>query len=90
VLHFFAAIDHGNWTAAWALGGDNLYPNRGALAAGYADVTGQNITVVSASGDTVVARVQTTSSWGSPTVQTQQFVVQHGAIVARGPAGFRY
>jgi hypothetical protein len=90
VLNYFAAIDRGNWAAAWALGGDNLYPNRGALVAGYADVTGQNVTVVSASGDTVVARVQTTNGWGLPAVHTQQFVVQHGAIVARGPAGFRY
>jgi hypothetical protein len=90
VLHYFAAIDRGNWSAAWVLGGDNLYPNRGALVAGNADVTGQNVTVVSASGDTVVARVQTTNSWGWPAVNTQQYVVQHGVIVARGPAGFRY
>jgi hypothetical protein len=90
VLHYFAAIDQGNWAAAWALGGNNLYPNRAALVAGYADETGQNVTVVSASGDTVVTRVHTTNSWGSPAVDTQQFVVQHGVIVARGPAGFRY
>jgi hypothetical protein len=89
VLRFFAAVDQGNWAAAWALGGDNLYPNRAALQAGYAGATGQNVTVVSASGDTVVTRVQTTNSWGFPMAQTQQFVVQHGAIVARGPAGFR-
>jgi Protein kinase domain len=90
VLDFFAAVDQGNWAAAWALGGDNLYPNRAALVAGYAGQTGENVTVVSASGDTVVARVQTTSSWGLPEAHTQQFVVQHGVIVARGPAGFRY
>jgi eukaryotic-like serine/threonine-protein kinase len=90
VLHYFAAIDQGNWAAAWALGGNNLYPNRAALVAGYADETGQNVTVVSASGDTVVARVHTTNSWGSPAVDTQQFVVQRGVIVARGPAGIRY
>ncbi len=89
VLNFFAAVDHGNWAAAWALGGDNLYPNRAALVAGYADATGQNVSVVSASGDTVVARVQTTNSWGFPAVHTQQFVVQNGAIVARRSAGFR-
>jgi serine/threonine kinase PknH len=90
VLDFFAAVDQGNWAAAWALGGDNLYPNRAALVAGYADETGENVTVVSASGDTVIARVQTTSSWGLPEAHTQQFVVRHGVIVARGPAGFRY
>jgi Protein kinase domain len=90
VLHYFAAVDHGNWAAAWALGGDNLYPNRAAMVAGYADQTGQNVTVVSASGDTVVARVQTTSGWGLPEAHTQQFVVKHSVIVARGPAGFRY
>jgi Protein kinase domain len=90
VLDFFAAVDQGNWAAAWALGGDNLYPNRAALVAGYAHQTGENVTVVSASGDTVVAWVQTTSSWGLPEAHTQQFVVQHGVIVARGPAGFRY
>jgi hypothetical protein len=89
VLDFFAAIDHGNWAAAWALGGDNLYPNQAALVAGYAGVTGQHVTVVSASGDTVVARVQTTNTWGFPAVHTQQFVVQNDAIVARRPAGFR-
>jgi Protein kinase domain len=90
VLRFFAAVDHGNWSAAWALGGDNLYPNRAALAAGYADVTGQNVTVVRANGDTVVARVQSTNTWGFPATLTQQFVVQNGAIVARGHAGFRW
>jgi eukaryotic-like serine/threonine-protein kinase len=90
VLNYFAAIDQGNWATAWALGGNNLYPNRAAFVAGYAGVTGQNVTVVSASGDTVVARVHSTNSWGSPAVDTQQFVVQHGVIVARGPAGFRY
>jgi len=90
VLRFFAAVDHGNWSAAWALGGDNLYPNRAALAAGYANTTGQNVTVVRASGDTVVARVQTTNTWGLPATHTQQFVVQNGAIVARGQAGFHW
>jgi hypothetical protein len=88
VLRFFAAVDQGNWAEAWALGGDNLYPNRTALQAGYADVAGENVTVVSASGDTVIARVQTTNVWGSPVAHMQQFVVQHGAIVARGRAGF--
>jgi hypothetical protein len=90
VLRFFAAVDRGNWSAAWALGGDNLYPNQAALAAGYANATGQNVTVVRANGDTVVARVQTTNTWGSPATRTQQFVVQNGAIVARGQAGFRW
>jgi hypothetical protein len=90
VLDFFAAIDQGNWSAAWSLGGYNLYPNRAAMASGYANVTGQNTSVVSANGDYVVARFQTANSWGSPEMQMQQFVVQHSVIVASGPVGFRW
>jgi eukaryotic-like serine/threonine-protein kinase len=89
VLAYFTAINNGDWQAAWALGGDNLYPSLTALVSGNADVSHQDVTIVSSSGDTVVARVATIRIMGFAAAQTQTFVVENGAIVSRahGPFG---
>jgi hypothetical protein len=86
VIDYFAAINAQNWTLAWALGGDNLYSSLTALVADYVGVTHEDVTVLSRSGDTVVADVRTTRLIGTAVTRAQAFVVQHGVIVSRGPA----
>jgi eukaryotic-like serine/threonine-protein kinase len=86
VLAYFAAINAHNLPAAWALGGDNLYPTQGALVNAYQDISHVSVNVLGVRSQTVLVRIRGTSSTGAalPTL-TQEFTVEDGAIVL-GPS----
>jgi hypothetical protein len=85
VLAYFGAINHQNWAAAWALGGDNLYSSMAGLIADYAGVTNEDVAILGVTGDAVTARIRTTLTTGVVVVHTPTFIVQYGMITARVP-----
>ncbi len=86
VLGYFNAINYRRLQIAWALGGDNLYPSTNVLIASYADMSHLDVTILTVSGDVVIARIRTIDVSGAVLVQTQEFLVRNGAIVASRPA----
>jgi hypothetical protein len=83
VLDYFAAINNGNWNTAWALGGKNLYSSESAMEAAFSYISSVTATIVSVSGDSVVASVKkVTPAAAVPSVTRETFVVVDGVIIS--------
>ncbi|MFK8910929.1 hypothetical protein [Streptomyces sp. YS-3] len=80
VTTYYAALNSGDYTTAWAFGGKNLSPSYTEYVAGFSDTRRTGVTVLSATGDTV--RVDITSSLTDGTRQTYSgtYTVHDGVI----------
>jgi len=87
VLNYITAINDHDWSAAWALGGDNLYPTMAAMQVTYANVISVTATIKSVTGDSVVASVQRVMRSGPSAIVTQNetFQIVNGVITSETP-----
>jgi hypothetical protein len=86
VTQFYQDITDGDYSAAWALGGDNLAGGVSyeTWVAGYQDTT-SSIAVVTSSnwnGDTAYAEIDATQLDGTVKTYTGTYTVQNGVIVS--------
>jgi hypothetical protein len=86
VTQFYQDISNGDYSAAWALGGDNLAGGASydTWVAGYEDTT-SSIAVVTSSNwnsDTAYAEIDATQLDGSVKTYSGTYTVQNGVIVS--------
>jgi len=86
VTQFYQDITDGDYSAAWALGGDNLAGgvSYDTWVAGYQDTTSSVAVVTSSNwnGDTAYAEIDATQLDGTVKTYTGTYTVQNGAIVS--------
>ncbi|HEX3488765.1 MAG TPA: hypothetical protein VHU92_05460 [Streptosporangiaceae bacterium] len=82
VRAYFAAITAKNYATAWQLGGNNLGVSYQSYAAGFAGTASDKVTVLSAAGDTVTARITATQTNGTVKIFQGTYTVENGVITA--------
>lgn len=83
VEQYFAAINAGNYALAWSLGGVNIQQGSyDSFVQGFASTTSDNVTIVSASGDTVAVQLDATQTDGTHKYFAGTYTVKGGVIVA--------
>jgi eukaryotic-like serine/threonine-protein kinase len=83
VEQYFAAINAGNYTLAWSLGGMNIgQGSYDSFAQGFAGTSSDSVTIVSVSGDTATVRIDATQTDGTHKYFAGTYTVRDGVIVA--------
>jgi hypothetical protein len=86
VTQFYQDITDGNYSAAWALGGDNLAGgvSYDSWVAGYQGTTSSIMVVTSSNwnSDTAYAEIDATQLDGTVKTYTGTYTVQNGVIVS--------
>lgn len=77
---YFGAINNGDCSAAWDIGGKNLGQSYAQFAADFCDGVRDRVTIVSASETTVRVHLDTEQVDGSHRAYAGTFLVQHGEI----------
>ncbi|MEU3255688.1 hypothetical protein [Streptomyces sp. NPDC006997] len=82
VRAYFAAIDGGDYTTAWQLGGQNLAADFESFRDGFTTTDAVDVTVDGVEGDLVLATVTSQESDGSQKVFDGSYTVRDGVITA--------
>ncbi|WP_329216709.1 protein kinase [Streptomyces sp. NBC_01485] len=82
VEDYFAAINAGDYTRAWDLGGKNLGGSYDSFVKGFSGTVSDTVTIESASGDTVTMRLDALQTDGTHQLFAGTYTVRDGAIVA--------
>lgn len=82
VLSYFAAINSGDYKAAWSLGGSNLGGSYAAFAAGFADTVRDTVTVVSVQGASVKVALVSLQRDGTQHTYHGSYTVSGGVITS--------
>jgi hypothetical protein len=80
VRGFYDAINSGDYQTAWDLGGQNLGHPYAAFVSGFANTIHDDLTVTSATGDTVTVSVAAQETDGYTHLYTGSYTVQDGQI----------
>ncbi|MFD0312869.1 hypothetical protein [Streptomyces flavalbus] len=82
VMAYFAAIDGGDYTTAWQLGGQNLAADFESFSDGFTTTAAVAVTVDGVEGDLVFATVTSRESDGTQKVFDGSYTVRDGVITA--------
>ncbi|HET9171130.1 MAG TPA: DUF4352 domain-containing protein [Actinospica sp.] len=83
VEQYFAAINDGNYAAAWLLGGKNIEQGSyDSFVQGFAGTTADDVTVLSVSGNTVTVQLDATQTDGTHKYFAGTYTVENGVIVS--------
>ncbi|MFI1583853.1 hypothetical protein [Embleya sp. NPDC020630] len=80
VAHYYDAINRGDYTTAWTLGGSNLGSTYATFVAGFSDTVSDRLTIDSISGDTVQVRVAAQRTDGSVRLYAGSYTIRNGTI----------
>ena len=82
VESYYAAINAGDYQAAWDLGGDNLDPTYSAFVNGFAGTGHDSLTITASQGDTVSITLDAVQSNGSVQTYAGTYTVTGGHITS--------
>lgn len=80
VQEYFAAINQGKYAKAWRLGGSNFSPSYAAYVAGFQGTVNDSVTIISAQGSVVTARLAALQEDGTTKVYQGTYTVINGVI----------
>jgi hypothetical protein len=81
VRAYIAAINGHHYARAWRLGGRNLGGSYASFVSGFAGTARDTLTIVSASGDVVTARLSAKQTDGAVDTYQGTYTVHHGVII---------
>ncbi len=82
VTDYFAAINSGDYQAAWNLGGDNLDSSYSDFVAGFGTTQQDTVTIVSVDGDQVSVDLDAEQTDGTHKLFSGSYTVSNGVITA--------